>query len=396
MNIASSSKAQRQTPWHLVQVSDVLDIEFGSALAEQVPLMAWEPVRTYFPWSPGEGPARLIKDPPLEVRPFPLVRGYSRFPISALARTGSMVTEHLARHTPDPATSPLICTTPYLAPVAERWPGPVIYWLTDRMEKYAGANEAAVHRLDERMCQSATLVCPNSTRIADYLAEFGACPRSKIRIIPNATRERNLLAAPEANPGPLPADLADLRRPIAGVIGNLAGNMDWIFIEQVLKLVPNMHWAFVGPTTMRVEDPIYGAARDRVMRSSRVRFVGRKPYGELAAYARAFDVAVLPYRKCEPTYSGSSTRFYEHLAACRPMVATRGFAELLQKEPLLRTVASPEEAAIVIGGLSRTNFDDNLAELRWEESLRATWQTRATTMREALQQVTEMRVALAS
>ena len=35
----------------------------------------------------------------------------------------------------------------------------------------------------------------------------------------------------------------------------------------------------------------------------------------LAAYARAFDVAVLPYRRVEPTYSGSSTRFYEHLAA---------------------------------------------------------------------------------
>ena len=76
---------------------------------------------------------------------------------------------------------------------------------------------------------------------------------------------------------------------------------------------------------MAIEELVYSDARNRVMASPQARFVGRKPYGELASYARAFDVAILPYRLCEPTYSGSSTRFYEHLAACRPMIASKGF-----------------------------------------------------------------------
>ncbi len=67
----------------------------------------------------------------------------------------------------------------------------------------------------------------------------------------------------------------------------------------------------------------------------RVRFVGLKSHGELQGYARSLDVAKLPYRKKEPAYPGSSTRFYEHLAAFRPMVATRGCAELTEKVPLL-------------------------------------------------------------
>ena len=376
--------AHHSEPWHLLQVSDVLDIEFGSALAEQVPLIAWEPARTYFPWAASRRPARTVSDPPLHIRPFSLMRGYARFPLSAIANTGAMVAAHLARHTHDAKLSPLICTTPYLAPVAERWPGPVIYWLSDRIEKYAGVDESLIHRLDERMCRAATLVCPNSVRIADYLSLHGHCSREKLHVLPNATRQQNLLPSPPLQPAEPPADIADLPRPIAGIIGNLAGNMDWLFVEQLMSLVPQLTWAFVGPTTMAIEELVYSEARNRVMASPQARFVGRKPYGELASYARAFDVAILPYRLCEPTYSGSSTRFYEHLAACRPMIASKGFAELLLKEPLVRTVNTAEEAARLLEGLIATNFDDQLVTLRWAESQHGTWQARARTMREEL------------
>ncbi|MBE7159204.1 MAG: hypothetical protein INR62_12365, partial [Rhodospirillales bacterium] len=103
-----------------------------------------------------------------------------------------------------------------------------------------------------------------------------------------------------------------------------------------------------------------------------------------AAYARAFDVALLPYRRVEPTFSGSSTRFYEHLAAGQPIVATRGFEELLHKEPLLRLVDGADEAAAWLTELRARGFDDGLRELRWRASREATWQQRARLMQEAL------------
>jgi hypothetical protein len=138
---------------------------------------------------------------------------------------------------------------------------------------------------------------------------------------------------------------------------------------------------------MRIPEPDLRAARGRVLRLPNVRPVGLKTYGDLAAYARCFDVAVLPYRRCEPTYSGSSTRFYEHLAACRPMISTRGFEELLHKEPLLRLVDSAQHAKAVLLDLQSKGFDDGLAAMRWEASRHGTWQARAASVQQQLQEV---------
>ena len=69
---------------------------------------------------------------------------------------------------------------------------------------------------------------------------------------------------------------------------------------------------------MAVDEGEQRQAREELLgMGGRVRFVGSKHYGDLKYYARALDVAVLPYRMREPTFSGSSTRFYEHQAACR-------------------------------------------------------------------------------
>ena len=91
-------------------------------------------------------------------------------------------------------------------------------------------------------------------------------------------------------------------------------------------------------------------------------------------------MAVLPYRKLEPTYSGSSTRFYEHLAACRPIVATRNHAELLGKEPLLHLTSNAQEMIDYLNHLQSMDFRDPYEELRWRVSLHETWEARATLM----------------
>ena len=170
------------------------------------------------------------------------------------------------------------------------------------------------------------------------------------------------------------------------MIGNLASNMDWLFLERLSAAVPHLSWALVGPTDMEIEDPAQREARRRFLALPQVRSVGRKLYGDLVHYARAFDVAVLPYRRVEPTFSGSSTRFYEHLAAGRPILATRGFEELLHKQPLLTLVDSAAEAAAAIRVLEQNGFDDGLATQRWLASQGSTWEERASTLLGALAQ----------
>jgi len=371
--------------WHILDVRAVWIKEFTAALSAQVDTLGWCPQITGTGMFRDSESETKLSNPELRVRYFPLQRGFAKFPINVIAREAERVSRRILKRTDRPADSVLICTSPHYAPVAERWPGLVVYYVTDLFIAY-GDNPSFVNALDRRICKAADLVCPNSDRIAEYLIQSTGCDPEKLSIVPNATRRLNILPAPSFHSTvEVPADVHDLSKPFAGVLGNLAANMDWLLIEEVVARTPWLSWVFVGPTEMEISDTRQRDARQRLKQfGGRIRFVGAKPYSQLQDYARAMDVAVLPYRKSEPTYSGSPTRFYEHLAAGRPIIATRGFAELLKKEPLLQLVDTAGEMTLALEGLRAKDFRDGQETLRWNTSQTETWEERAAMMRKAL------------
>ncbi len=372
--------------WNVLQLSDTLDIEFSAALSEFVPVILWEPVRRL---SSADGSfketERVHPGTQLRIRKFPLLRGYARFPFSSLVPIGPSLAGRIARQSANPKHSVLVCTTPFFAPVAERWPGPVAYWLADLVARYSRSSYDRVRKLDGRLCRVATQVYPNSARIADYLQTQAGCPAEKCVVLPNATGVRSLLPAPLFSATPLPAPYTDLPRPLAGVIGNLAENTDWLFLAELLRRTPWLHWLFVGSTQMPIRDRSQRKARAWVMGHDRTTFAGMQPYTELFRFARGIDVAVLPYNLREPTFSGSSTRFYDHLAACHPILATTSVFALRSKEPLLKLVRDAEQAAEVLVDLRDREFDDGWRAARWEASRSNTWRDRASVMQSTLE-----------
>jgi hypothetical protein len=82
--------------------------------------------------------------------------------------------------------APLICTAPFFAPLAERWPGPVIYYSLDYTYAYQGLRPRQVLALDRRLCRTARLVCPVSVRIAGYFTERALRTRQN----PNSSQRR--------------------------------------------------------------------------------------------------------------------------------------------------------------------------------------------------------------
>jgi glycosyltransferase involved in cell wall biosynthesis len=354
-------------------------VEFGTALANTVQTRAFSPVVGVLGRFQRESPS-LVQLGPLSVRAFPLQRGYFSRYFGRLVNEDGRVFGRLAESDVD-AAQPLICCLPHYARVAERWAGPVVYYATDLFRAYSGWNPKHISSLERRICRASTLVCPNSTRIADVLVEDAGCDPNRIVLVPNAVRRENLLPEATLSPAPFPPDLLDVIRPAAGIIGNLAENTDWVMIEEVVSSTPWLSWVFIGPYSAPIKTPHHADARQRLRGlGGRVRFVGPKNPGELREYARALDVAVLPYRKREPTYSGSSTRFYEHLAACRPILASDGFEELLHKAPLLRITRSARELVGGLEDLRSSGFRDGWEELRWSQSRKETWTERATTM----------------
>jgi len=380
--------------WHILDTGSIWLKEFAHALGSIAPTVNWCPqFRTFGHWENWERVDQIVS-PPIEMIRFPLQRGYARFPIAQLLSFERSVLRRINQKSRDPRSSGLICTAPFYAPVAEQWPGRVVYYLTDLTKEYSGMNANQVIALDRRMCRVASAVCPNSSRIASYLCNEAGCDPQKVTVVPNATRAQNVADRPLSAPTPPPVDMADLQRPIIGIIGNLAANMDWRMIADAVDKTTNVSWVFVGPVNMKIPDLAHEKARrDLLLRGGRVRFVGSKQYGELQQYARSFDVALMPYRKQEPTYSGSATRFYEHLAACRPILSSRGFHELLTKEPLLKLVDDGDGIAAAIDELRKAGFCDGMEELRWRASQEGTWLVRARDLLSAATQPNRMKVA---
>ncbi len=367
---------------HLLDARPVWIKEFAAALSLLTPTIGWCPEITSAGRFRNYEKEVLLDDPVLRLRSFPLQRGFAKFPINLLARETDRLIERLTSASDDSRDALLISCLPHYASVAEKWPGQVIYYATDLFVGYWD-NRKLINELEERTCAASDLVCPNSARIAEQLIREANCDPNKIAIIPNATRRANVLPRPDSHVA-IPEELTVVARPIAGVMGNLGSNTDWLLLEKVIDESPWLSWAFVGPAIPDISDREQRNARGRVRQNKRVKFIGPKPYADLQKYARAFDVAILPYRKCEPTYSGSSTRFYEHLPSGRPMIATHGFAELLDKEPLLRLVNSSEQMLAALDELRANAFRDGQEELRWQTSQSETWEARAAAMMNAL------------
>ncbi len=383
--------------WHVLDVGPPWLKEFASALNRLEPTLGWIGMFSWVGmWRRAES-AVTLSDPPLRVRYFPLQRGYARPVVRSVASEGARIYSRIIKQSSEPSESVLVCSTPFYVPIAERWPGPRIYYITDLASAHETIGRDHILELEARMCTAVDLVCPNSRRIAEVLKTEAGCPIEKITIIPNATRQASLLARPATAPSELPPQTPSLPRPIAGVIGNLASNMDWVLLRAVIRKTRWLSWLFVGPSEMAVDEGEQRQAREELLgMGGRVCFVGSKHYGDLKYYARALDVAVLPYRMREPTFSGSSTRFYEHQAACRPILATPAFEELLHKEPALRIVSTADEMAGALESLRANSFQDGNEQLRWKASLLETWEERAASMRTALAQHRSVKVLRAT
>ena len=366
----------RRSPWLL---------EFAAALGDRADVVGYSGTSDLVGILRHKTSTEILGSPALKLVSFSAQRGMFSLPSWALLSEHRRIAKLILKASVSPESTPLICCYPQYFPIADMWPGPVVYYATDLFSEYSGANFNNIRSAETKLCKRASIICPNSQRVADNLILNCGCDPARILILQNAVRHQNLLAEAPQMPHKLPIDMAQIPRPIAGVIGNMADNVDWVFTERLVQGTPWLSWVFLGPTSASVAESAQRKARESLMKCTQsAHFLGSRPYRDLVHYARAFDLALLPYRNHEPTYSASPTRFFEHLAACRPIIATRGVEQLLHKEPLLRLVGSPEEAIYVCENLKANDFQDGFEALRWRVSQSETWHDRATALIERL------------
>ncbi len=112
----------------------------------------------------------------------------------------------------------------------------------------------------------------------------------------------------------IPEAARDLRSPVIGFYGSLH---DWIDLPLLQWLAQERpHWTFllVG----------HAAADVSALRAlPNVRLVGAQPYATLPNWARAFDVAIIPYRQNRQVANANPLKLREYLATGKPVVSTR-------------------------------------------------------------------------
>lgn len=199
---------------------------------------------------------------------------------------------------PSPAFAPL---SGYLRDL------PLVYYCADDYGSYAGWPRAQEReRTILRRCDLGVFVSDSLAERA--VAELGL-PQDRAFVSPNATEPRFADSATL-----IPEVVRTLPRPIIGVLGALSARLDLGVLESVVAL-PELG-------TLLVAGPLApGLERLEWLSGPKVHVTGRLPHTEMHAYARAMDVALIPYGPGSLNHHCSPMRLWDHLATGVPIFA---------------------------------------------------------------------------
>ena len=188
----------------------------------------------------------------------------------------------------------------------------LIYHCTDKYPEYVPPErKPVVSALHKEMLVAADLTLAPSKVLCEELREYARnCGH-----LPHGVDYDHFASAQNSDLG-VPDEVAGLPRPVIGFFGTIDSH--WIDFE-LMKLVaasrPDWSFLFIGPVRDLPEAEL-------VAELENVRFLGPKPYSELPAYSKAFDVCIVPKVRTPLTEASSPLKIWEYLATGKPVVST--------------------------------------------------------------------------
>jgi len=172
--------------------------------------------------------------------------------------------------------------------------------------------------------------------------------------------------------GGTPEGLSTIKKPIVGYSGVVRHIIDIDLLEYVASSRPEWSIVIVGPVTE--SDRQYYEKVDALKRRGNVHFLGAKPSDKIPRYIGQFDVCLLPYTLDEvSTYYAAPLKFYEYLAAGKPVVSTVG-PKGKEESIVLNATTKESFLAAVEKAFSLTSAQH--VQARKEEARRNSWEER--------------------
>jgi glycosyltransferase involved in cell wall biosynthesis len=212
----------------------------------------------------------------------------------------------------------------------------VIYYCVDEYSQFSGTNKEAILSMERKLMERSGLVIVSADRLLESKREYNP----NTFLITHGVDVEHFRKACLANTE-IPADCPRSDTPVIGFFGLIE---DWVDLRLIRELaVARPTWSFVLIGEVRADaSPVADLLN--------VHLLGRRTYGSLPAYCKAFDVAILPFTWNELTLAANPLKLREYLAAGLPVVATP-LPEVRRLGKLVNLASTPAEYLEALDGL---------------------------------------------
>jgi hypothetical protein len=196
----------------------------------------------------------------------------------------------------------------------------MIYERTDLFEEMQGVDKPYIHYLDEELVRLSDLVL-----YVDVIMYNEGVKKKPNSLLTGHGVDYSLFAHADKSDY-VPADIANIPRPIIGYYGDIFEEVfDFDLLEYLATSMPDMSFVLIGPLSSNV---------DRLKKYKNIYLLGQKPYEEIPHYAKAFNVSILPRKKNEWVLHSYPVKIKEYLALGNPFVsvdipAVRQFSDVI-------------------------------------------------------------------
>lgn len=237
----------------------------------------------------------------------------------------------------------------------------VVYYCVDDFAAFGGWNTALVERLEAQTMGISDVVITTSTKLYEERRDR----HPAVHLVPHGVDYEHFAAAPRLPADAVPPELRQIPRPTFGYMGLISDYVDLDLIGRAARRRPDWSFVLIGDARCQ-QEAISGLPN--------VHRLGPRPYEQLPAYCRGFDVGLIPFRLNRLTRAVNPIKLREYLAAGLPVVSSP-MAEVLKYAPAVHTAETPDEfVAACSAALAMAN--DGHPERRQELVRGESWRAR--------------------
>lgn len=218
---------------------------------------------------------------------------------------------------------------------------------------------------EQRLIANSDMIICTSKKLQDEKKKF----HPNTYFVSNAADIKHSILATDKHLAEHPIML-QFQKPIIGFFGSIEKRIDYVMMKEVAQKNPDKSFVFAGPVSKEWVPDWFTALPN-------VHFVGRIPYEEMPSVLKAFDVAIIPFRKYEDSATVFPMKLFEYLGGGKPVVATDFNPDLKNfTDDLVSYCGDAQEFSDAINQ-ALCNDSETLKQQRIKLASNHTWESRA-------------------